>query len=259
MKRLPTSRSQRGYDRLARFYQPLEWLVYGDRLQSARTALIAELPPWDRLLVLGDGDGRLLERLVADQIHSLTRRDVVKGTGNGMGTGRDEVKQARDWKVTSVDQSTRMLRRQRSRTARLVGTDHIEFICADAVSFTPQKQAYDIIVTPFFLDCFGEAELDVLLPQWLSGLRPGGTLYHVDFIVPRQAWQRVRAQALLWTMHVFFRWQTGLENPSLVDTESAIERCGLRKAAEHISGSGMLASQIWRCRPVPLGTRPTSM
>ncbi len=224
-----SSRSSRGYDRLAAVYHRIEWLAFGGQLQRARTALIDNLPPWNRLLILGDGNGRLLEYIVTKRFVPERRATEQRVLGT----------------ITSVDQSTQMLRRQIARVQTLGMYEHVEFIQTEACGYEPPTGAYDVIVTPFFLDCFTAAELDACLPRWLRGLRPGGTLYHVDFVVPHSVWQRRRARSLLWAMHVFFRWQTGLENRQLVDTEAALTRCGLRKQAERISGGGMIATQIW--------------
>lgn len=235
-----SSRSERGYDRLAVVYHSIEWMVYGNQLQAARIELIEELPPWGRLLLLGDGDGRLLERLAQKQV-----RDRLGSSGRGQHAG-----------ITSVDQSASMLQRQRERMVAGDIKEGIDFIQADARHFEPAKGVYDVIVTPFFLDGFSEETLEVCLPQWVRGLRRGGTLYHVDFTlsdfihldgnVATAAWRRLRARTLLWAMHVFFRWQTGLENRQLVDTEAAITRCGLRKELQQIGCGGMTTTQIWR-------------
>lgn len=234
-----------GYDRLAASYHRIEWLVFGNQLQRARVALIDQLPNWHRLLILGDGDGRLLEQLyvhrrACEQRHALSPQPIEE--------------QYRPWSITSVDHSLAMLRRQQLRLAATTssgaaadahgGTVRFEHI--DALSYTPEAKAYDAIVTPFFLDCFSHAELAERLPIWLSGLCSDGAYLHVDFISPRSVWQRPRARALLWAMHVFFRWQTGLTNRRLVDSQSIIKQCGLCKATEHISGRGMIAAQIWR-------------
>lgn len=240
MRTRPSSRSQRGYDRLAAVYHPIEWLVFGDHLQRARTSLIDELPPWRRLLLLGDGNGRLLERLAQKQLSDGPGWSQHCGLGG----------------ITSVDQSAEMLRRQRGRIEAVGIRAGVEFIQADARHYEPEAGVYDVIVTPFFLDCFSDETLDVCLPQWLRGLRSGGALYHVDFTednfahvecsILNTVWRRSRACSLLWAMHVFFRWQTGLENRRLVDIEAAISRCGLQKEADQIGCGGMTTTQIWR-------------
>src|SRR5690606_37842066 len=111
---------------------------------------------------------------------------------------------------------------------------------------TQAPATYDIVVTPFFLDCFHRAELKEHLSRWLAALRVGGILYHVDFQLPQSGWQRARAIPLLWTMHLFFGWQTGLTNRRLVELSPLIEECGLRKVTERSEGYGMITTQLWR-------------
>jgi len=233
MNSASSSRSQRGYDRLALSYRATEWLVFGQQLQRARVAMFNELPPWNRLLILGDGNGRLLEQLCVRQLRFATERS------SGDAPSR----------ITSLDHSLRMLRLQQSRVDSIGASEFVAFIQADARGYKPEVGAYDVVVTPFFLDCFSLAELKLYLPHWLAALRVGGVLLHVDFIVPRSRWQRRRAKLLLGAMHLFFRWQTGLANRQLVDTGPLIEQCGLRMEHEQISGGGMIAAQIWRFPP----------
>ncbi len=230
------SHSQRGYDRLASVYHRIEWLAYGRQLQTARTALIDQLAPWNRLLIFGDGDGRLLQQLILARF-PVADRSVV---------GSDDSQRQESGEITSVEQSRNMIARQRGRVEASKSSVRVEFVQADALAYEPDRAAYDVIVTPFFLDCFSVEQLEYCLPQWLRGLRPGGVLYQVDFMIPERGWQRRRARLMLWAMHLFFRWQTRLENRQLVDIEPIIERHGLRKEAERIGGRGMIATQIWR-------------
>ena len=186
------SRSQRGYDRLALAYHAVEWLVFGNQLQHARVALIDDLPPWNRLLILGDGNGRLLEQLCTKQL------SLMKEGFKGKACVR----------ITSLDHSRRMLRQQQTRVDSIHATQQIpekvaaqvDYVHEDACSYQPEVGAYDVVVTPFFLDCFSLAELHQHLPQWLAALRVGGRLLHVDFIIPQSPWQRLRAKLLLWSL-----------------------------------------------------------
>lgn len=230
LKTAPPPYSQRGYDRLAPLYQTTEWLVFGKRLQQARLALLAELPPWSRLLLFGDGDGRLLAELCA-QIQKMEQQSSPPGT---------------PWKIVSVDHSPAMLRQQQSRVEELAAGNHVEFLQANACSYLPEANAYDVLITPFFLDCFSRSELERYLPSWLAALRHGGSLYYVDFVVPHEAWQRPWAILLLRAMHLFFRWQTGLQNRRLVDPQPLFLQCGLRKVAERFGVNGMVVSQLWQ-------------
>lgn len=186
------SESAQGYDRLARWYWLLEKPVFRNDLQHARTALLPELPPVHRMLILGDGDGRLLAEVLRAQ---------------------------RQVQVTSVEQSREMIRHQQERVSRLDATDRVCFVCADATRWDAGGETFDCVVAPFFLDCFTEAELHQHLPRWVSWVEPRGWFYHVDFVMPATGWRRVRAAFWSRVMHVFFAWQTGLSSKSLVAVE----------------------------------------
>lgn len=190
------NRSARGYDALAPIYQALETCLFGRTLQRARVALLDRLPESKTALVLGDGNGRFLEQLCLAQTHCL---------------------------VTSVDQSEGMLQAQRKRVARVHAEDRVLFLCRDARTFQPQTESFELITCPFFLDCFTQQELVDCLPKWISGLRPGGHFYFVDFIKPESGWRHHQAAVYEPLMHWFFRWQTELPNQKLVDFDSVFD------------------------------------
>jgi ubiquinone/menaquinone biosynthesis C-methylase UbiE len=214
-----SEKSIRGYDRLARVYRPLERSLFRGGLQESRVALLGDLPESKSALVLGDGDGRLLEQLC----HTQPR-----------------------CRITSVDQSGQMLRLQRQRIERAGASQRVELVAADARDFRPMAGQYDLLVTAFFLDCFGQQELPGLLRHWLSGVRAGGFLYFVDFCLPRSGWRRYRAASYLAVMHGFFRWQTGLSNRHLVDLDGILreQSVSLVKSIGH--NHDLIVSRLYR-------------
>ncbi len=61
------------FDRLARIYRALEFLAFGGALERARFCFLDRLGGCDDILVLGEGDGRCLERLVGLAPHARIR------------------------------------------------------------------------------------------------------------------------------------------------------------------------------------------
>lgn len=219
-------RSIQGYDRLASLYRPIERCVFGDRLQQARTALLDQIPQWDRMLILGDGDGRLLQKIVNSVTYAHPRSPPRE--------------------IISLDQSSRMLDRQRER----ITGDHphvsVKWIQADALQYRPPTKSFDVIVTPFFLDCFSEAELREAMPAWHAGLRHRGIWYHIDFVIPHLGWRRARAILLVHAMHLFFRATTGLENRELVNTGQLFEQLSMQAIARVRGDRDLIESTIYR-------------
>ena len=233
MSNLRNLRGPCGYDRLAPYYAIIERLVFGQRLQAARLALLDQLPPWRDLLLLGDGDGRLLESLA---VHSPMPSSF-----------EPTVSQPR--RIVSLDYSGQMLRRQADRLARLDSPPTTEFRHMDAWEFVPQPGEFDALVVPFFLDCFSAYELAVLIPRWLSGLRPGGWLYYVDFHPLAGGWTQPATSVLLRVMHQFFAWQTGLATRRLANPQPMFIQSGLQLVCERTANRGLLLTQLWRAPP----------
>ncbi|REK03175.1 MAG: hypothetical protein DWQ36_20105, partial [Acidobacteria bacterium] len=68
--RVPVRRDGRGpyrdpYARLAAPYRLLEWIAFGSALQDARGEFAARIGAGDRVLLVGDGDGRFGSHLAA--------------------------------------------------------------------------------------------------------------------------------------------------------------------------------------------------
>ena len=209
-----------GYNRLARWYRPLEWILFGNELQRARTALVDRLPNVSRGLVLGDGDGRLLERLVRSQ----DRCEFV-----------------------SIDQSVRMIEKQKRRT-QTQGGESIQFVCDDATQSPLADNRFDLLVTSFFLDCFSKEFLQTQLPIWINAIEDGGLVYLVDFVHPDHGWRRIQSHLYQRIMHQFFRWQTGLPNRELVDLDPILRSLPLELLTTATGLHPMMTCRIYQKR-----------
>src|ERR1700722_4258248 len=114
-------------DSIARWYRWLEYAAFGGALRRRREAFLFELGDPQKVLVLGDGDGRFLQLFVA--LYPEAR-------------------------VDAVDVSAGMIELARSRVA----SDRVTFHVADAREFVFEEE-YDLAVAHFFFDCFDETEL----------------------------------------------------------------------------------------------------
>ncbi|CAN5880874.1 hypothetical protein BH24DEI2_BH24DEI2_25120 [soil metagenome] len=168
-------------------------------------------------MILGEGDGRFLERFLEGQP---------------------------DCSVTVLEQSSRMVELARARLTSKQ-RERVRFLLEDAVTFRLNSACYDLIVTAFFLDCFTAQGLAHLVPKLAASLKPGGWWYYADFSTPPQGWRRVRGNAYLTAMHAFFRWQTGLQTWRLADPEPLF-RDYLRLLERRDLNHGMLTCRLYR-------------
>jgi ubiquinone/menaquinone biosynthesis C-methylase UbiE len=196
-------------DRIARWYRWLEYLGFGRALERRRFAFLTDVADGRRILVLGDGDGRFLARLV---------------------------QQNQSASIDYVDLSGKMLALARSRA----GTERVTYHHADALMIPLPATTYDLIVTHFFLDCLNEADAALLAEKLAAAAQPGARWIVSEFR-DRSAW----TSAIVSMLYFFFRITTGLRTRKLIDHHKIFVRKGLCLLRDETSVGGLLASELW--------------
>ena len=212
-----TSR-EKTFDRLARPYLLLEWIAFGPLLERARFKHLDRLRGRKRILLLGDGDGRVLAR-----VRTL----------------------APDAEIDSLDLSTAMLARASARLSS-AGQARVHFRHEDALRANYPPATYDAVVTFFFLDCFTDGQVAALLGRIGPALAPDAVWLFADFAEPSHGLMRLRAKLWLWVMYLFFRWQTGLTARRLPASEALLVKAGLTRVEETAFQRGFVRSVVFQ-------------
>lgn len=212
------ARPAANFDIVARPYRTIEWIVYGAMLEEARFSLLERWANARRILLLGDGDGRCLARVL---------------------------KIAPEATVVSVDASAAMLRLAASRLTP-EERRRVEFVCADARTFRMDESGYDGIGTLFFMDCFEDSDVRRLAVQLRRALRPGGILIYADFEATGSGFSRLWKRSLISVMYVFFRVSAGLRTRTLPNVAAALEQAGFTETERRSWWSGFVRSASYR-------------
>ncbi|HET7538074.1 MAG TPA: class I SAM-dependent methyltransferase, partial [Candidatus Didemnitutus sp.] len=175
--------SPRSFDRLAGIYRALEFLAFGRDLEDARFAFLNRLHNRRSILVLGEGDGRCLERLV---------------------------RAAPDAAIDCMDGSAGMIASASSRLANPDDRKRVTFWQVDLLAAELPPERYDAVITFFLLDCFNAEQARALIGRINRSLKPGALWLWADFTLPSHPLARLRARVWLFVLYLFFRWQTGL-------------------------------------------------
>ncbi|HZP61132.1 MAG TPA: methyltransferase domain-containing protein [Opitutaceae bacterium] len=207
----------RNFDRLARFYRPLEYLAFGRDLERARFCFLEKLRDCRDVLVLGEGDGRCLAKLVR---HAGTAR------------------------IDCLDFSPAMLERAAARLPTEARA-RVRFRCADLLTAELPAAQYDAVLTLFFLDCFTPAQAEDIVRRVTASLRPGARWLWADFSLPASGLARLRARFWLAAMYAFFHWQTRLAARKLPPAEELILAAGFRREAEQTFQCGFIRSAVF--------------
>lgn len=217
MKRRPIN-----FDPLARIYRTLEVVAFGRDLARARLCHLDHLAGCRSILVLGEGDGRFVSRLVHLAPHA---------------------------EIRCVDSSSAMIEQARRRLAEeSAGAEtRVTFEKADALTLRFPAAHYDAVVTLFFLDCFTEEDVARIVPGLAEALTPAATWLYADFAMPPRGVARLRAKVWLGLLYGFFRLSTGLRVRSLPNAEGMIQHAGFAPVKTHTFQAGMLRSVAF-CR-----------
>jgi ubiquinone/menaquinone biosynthesis C-methylase UbiE len=207
------------FDRVARPYRWLEYLSFGPWLGRCRNAHLAHLTGACHALLLGDGDGRFLGRLLA--ANPTLTADVIDSS-----------------------RSMLSLLDQRVRRSGPQSRDRIRLHHADALEWNVTG-SYDLIVSHFFLDCFFPQQLDQLFDCVLPHARPGAQWVVSEFAIPRNAFAAYLARGITGLLYRAFGLLTGLSVRALPDYSTALLRRGFLLSRERRFLAGLLCSQVW--------------
>jgi ubiquinone/menaquinone biosynthesis C-methylase UbiE len=207
-------------DSIARWYRWLEYAGFGSELQRRRIAFLHNVTGARRVLVLGEGDGRFLARLVEQNLSSST-----------------------DY----VDLSAQMLQLARERA----GSDRVVYHHASALTIPLAESEYDLVCTHFFLDCLNQNDTERMVDRIVRAMAPGGRWLISEFREPNW-WTRAVVRGL----YFFFRLTTSLATQQLVDHHPLLERAGFRLECSETSRFGLLVSELWskECRRDPVAS-----
>jgi SAM-dependent methyltransferase len=206
------------FDGLARIYRALEWAAFGRDLERARFCLLDRLAGCRDILLLGEGDGRCVERLA---------------------------RLAPEARLHCVEASSRMIARARQRLDPAVRA-RVSFEHADAFAAAFPAGRHDAVVTLFFLDCFRPEQVERLVAQVHPALTADAPWLWADFAVPARGWRRWRARFSLQVLYGFFRWQTGLPARALPPAEAILRQAGFVPAEERAFQGGFVRTVLFR-------------
>ena len=211
-----TDSTQRGFDRLAPWYDGLG-LFFGRALHRSQTSMLDRVDPSRRILLIGGGTGRLPAAL-SSQFPGVL--------------------------VDAVDISERMLRRSCSRLSNSAA-ENVCFIPADIRTWSPDKN-YDLIVTPYVLDCFDNATVEQLCSRLARNLHPGGQWLFCDFDGPPPTRPMHRlARLVIAGLYRFFGVTCSLAARRLPDFGRAFASASLGVVDERWYCGGLMKSRLY--------------
>jgi SAM-dependent methyltransferase len=254
------------FDRIASNYQFFETIAFGNALQRARIAFISRIRDDERVLVLGEGDGRFLAELLRRKPEAEI--DCIDASAAMIQSARSRAavipSKARD--LASVhkrfasslgpsspqDESVRVMNRtgvvcapRDDASLQLSELSRVQFHHADILDWLPPQRSYDVVVTNFFLDCFTRRQLPAIVEKIGSATALNARWLFSDFSIPPNALGGLHAKVWLRVMYSFFRIVADLEANELADASPLIRAAGFQLREERMTRFGLIKSQLW--------------
>ena len=204
-------------DSIARAYRWFEYAAFGRALERRRFRYLTSITNTQSALILGDGDGRFLARLLAT---------------------------APAAHVQLVDSSQRMLDLAQQRAC----SSRVHYQHADARNLSLLPAQFDLVATHFFLDCFDSEDLPRLIRRIAESARPDAIWLVSEFRQPMRGFRAAWAWVWLCVLYLFFGIATGLKVRGLTDHRPLLDASGFKLEQCEEAWFGMLASELWRKR-----------
>jgi ubiquinone/menaquinone biosynthesis C-methylase UbiE len=208
-------------DRIARSYRWLEYLAFGFGLERARFDFLSHAAGARRVLILGEGDGRFLARLL----------ELNRGAS-----------------VAVVEASSRMIDLARHRVPR-GERSRVQFHQIDVVARCLPEGPFDLAVTHFFLDVLDRRDAEALILRVSAVLAPGAGWLVSEFQEPSGIFRRLHARFWLRAMYWFFSATAGLRVSKLPPYRNLLKRSGFTEIDYRERRLGLIRSQVWRKDP----------
>ncbi len=176
------------YDILAKHYDFLSRLVFQKSQVKAQVSLLAYVPAYSCILIVGGGTGWILEELTNRHPSGLL--------------------------IDYVEISAQMISLSQKRKYK---NNQVNFINTPVEKFNGSNK-YDIILTPFLFDNFLFNKAEMVFNKLDALLKTNGKWLQVDFIYDKnksKLWQK----AMLRIMYFFFKIVCNIEASELINMD----------------------------------------
>jgi ubiquinone/menaquinone biosynthesis C-methylase UbiE len=215
----------KNYDFVAPFYPILEKAAFGELLTEARLASVGAVVSGERVLMIGEGNGRFLAECL---------------------------KEKRGGSITVVDSSEKMLSSLRTRIQKIETQTKVELVHADFREWSPVEAGFDVVVTHFFLEVFRPPSQRRFIEKITALSTMKATWMNVEF---RPVLQSRIHRLIDWLQYRFDRLLSGTEADRNYDCGPVIQEHGWEiREEQQFCGSSVcsrLLRRSGRVEPVP--------
>jgi ubiquinone/menaquinone biosynthesis C-methylase UbiE len=203
----------KNFNRIARFYDLLVKLTFGNRLSVAKKHLIHYVNPGNKVLMIGGGTGDILNEFF--QTSPYPEIDFFEPSEGMISRAKKNLKMSFKNQVCFFN---------------------------DGYPNITLKGDYDVIASFFVLDVFKQQEAMNMVKQMNASLKPGGIWIVADFFPTNNLFQKLITRI----MYLFFKITTGISARRLPDYDLIFSENSLSLSDEKTYYGGWIRARVYK-------------
>ena len=217
---MPKQRTIEGFNKIAPFYDVVSMICSFNRIHKSQMWLLSKKMKFSKALIIGGGDGKFL---------------------------LEAMKQGLSEQYYYIDISDAMIKLAQGKIEKHLplSLNSVVFICGSHQDI-PQNQTFDLVVTPYFLDCFSDDELSLVMTKLHAQLTMGGTWFFTDFNIPENMFRSFIFKNIIQLLYGIFNLLCGLGVNSLPDFKKEFCKYEFTLLDEKYFLGGLLVSRIYK-------------
>lgn len=219
---MPNEKTTKGFNTIAPFYNVASTIGSFNQIHKSQIWLLSKGMKFSKVLIIGGGDGKFLLEAVkqglAEQYYYIDISDVM-------------IKLAKN--------------KIENQSAISLGS--VVFICGSYQDI-PKNETFDLIVTPYFLDCFSPDELTIVIARLYSQLTIKGTWFFADFNVPKDSFRSFIFNNIIQLLYEIFNFFCDWGLNRLPDFNKEFDKYNFTLLDEKYFLGGLLVGRIYKKR-----------
>ncbi len=217
---MPNEKTIKGFNTIAPFYNVVSTVFSFNQIHKSQTWLLSKKMQFSKSLIMGGGDGKFL---------------------------LEAMKQGLSDQYYYIDISDAMIKLARSKIEKQLPSllNSVVFICGSYQDISATGK-FDLIVTPYFLDCFSEDELSIITAKLHAHLTIEGTWFFTDFNIPEDSFRTFIFKNIIRLLYGIFDLFCNWELNRLPDFSKEFCKYGFTILHEKYFLGGLLVSRIYK-------------
>ncbi len=217
---MQNQRTIEGFNKIAPFYHVVSMIFSLNRIRKSQMWLLSQNMKFSKALIVGGGDGEFL---------------------------LEAMKKGLSEQYYYIDISDAMIKlAQRKIEKRLpLSLKSVIFICGSYQDI-PYNQKFDLIITPYFLDCFSNDELSLVIAKLYAHLTNEGTWFFTDFNIPENKTRSYIFKNIIQLLYRIINVFCDLGVNRLPDFKKEFHKYKFTLLQEQYFLGGLLVSRIYK-------------